>query len=237
MRPSCVSRTSRSRRSPRRTRPISWLGLAVASSSRSRVGRLPRRKGLSRHVDLHMKHSTKVSYRSTVEVHLLPFFGKMLLTEIRASDIAAFQRHLSTGKRSLKTVRNVVAVLTAALRVAVDRDLIDSVPNVRRVKVPEPDFRFLRREEMRALLETANDTWESAFRFALLSGLRLGEVRALRFEQVNFDTGEVFVDRACGGRSRAPPSMERSGPLRCRRPPSPVSTGRGDRARVWSSQQ
>ena len=50
--------------------------------------------------------------------------------------------------------------------------------------------------EMRALLAAANDTWQSAFRFTLLSGLRLGEVRALCFEQVNFDTGELFVDRA-----------------------------------------
>ena len=143
-----------------------------------------------------MKYSTKVSYRTTAEVDLLPFFGKMLLSEIGASDIAAFQRHLSTGKRSPKTVRNIVAVLTAAMRVAVDWDLIDSVPSVRRVKVPLPEYRFLNREEMRALLAAANDTWESAFRFTLLSGLRLGEVRALCFEQVNFDTGEIFVDRA-----------------------------------------
>lgn len=152
---------------------------------------------LRRYVDVHLKYSTKVSYRSALEVHLVPYFEGKTLQDIDAPAIAGLQAFLlDGGRRAPKTVHNLVAVLTAALGVARDWGYLEAVPHVKRVRVPKPAFRFLTVDEAHRLVDASNDTWRSMITLALRTGLRLGELRALTWEQVDTGARSIRVDRA-----------------------------------------
>ncbi len=97
---------------------------------------------MSRYADVHLKYSTKVSYRSALEVHLVPYFEGRTLQEIDAPAIAGLQAHLlDGGRRAPKTVHNGVCVLTAVLRVERDWGYLEDLPHARRVRVLKPRFR------------------------------------------------------------------------------------------------
>lgn len=152
---------------------------------------------LSRYVDVHLKYSTKVTYRSALEVHLVPRFAGQVIRDIDAPAIAALQADLlDGGQRSPKTVRNIVAVLTKALAVAVDWGYLDEVPNVRRLRVPKPKMRFLSLTECEALEACTTGYWAHMIFVARMTGMRIGELRALTWDQVDLDRMTVRIDRA-----------------------------------------
>jgi integrase len=73
---------------------------------------------------------------------------------------------------------------------------IDRLPIIRRLKQPQVDFDFLIFEEVDALVAAARDGWpRRAILFALRTGLRQGEERGLKWDDVDFRSGRVHVQR------------------------------------------
>ncbi len=150
----------------------------------------------SHHIDVHQAYSTKDSTRSIFRAHILPRFSAWTLEDIDSRALSDLQTDLVSGPRKKKTVLNIMTALTAALGVAVEWGYIDAVPRVRLVEADKPPFRFLERSESDALLATASARWRVPFLVALRTGLRLGEVRALRWQHISFDTAKIHVERA-----------------------------------------
>src|SRR5260370_27506882 len=73
-----------------------------------------------------IKHSTLVGYRKILKYHLVPVFGKMLLTELRRKHLRDWAA--SHPDMSAKRMRNVLSPLRVALDAAVERELIESNP-------------------------------------------------------------------------------------------------------------
>lgn len=195
------------RRSPVQTRRGALAFEQELLAAESLTSRVPKRGAdkevgefaaeyLARHVDLHCKYSTQVTIRSAFRVHILPYFGGWRLGDIDRPALAGFQATLLSGDRGKKTVRNIMSTLTGALRVAEEWGYIDDVPRVRLVKAARPSFRFLEPDEVQRLLAAAPDRWRIAFLVALRAGLRLGEIRALQWKHVSFDTAMIRVERA-----------------------------------------
>ncbi|MBI4820868.1 MAG: site-specific integrase [Deltaproteobacteria bacterium] len=151
---------------------------------------------LEQHVRVHHKYSTLVSYESALSQHLVPFFKTAPITSITERDVAALQAHLLDGSRTAKTVRNVVAVLGAALRVADEWKLIDGLPTIRYPKAEVPTFRFLTLEQCRRLETGTTAYWLPMQILARKAGLRLGELCALEGEQFDLSNARVRIDRA-----------------------------------------
>jgi integrase len=93
------------------------------------------------------------------------------------------------------------------LRYAVEIEILETIPRVRLLRVPKPDFE---------LLEAAryNPEWYAMIFFALRTGLRYGELCELRWYDVDLNNGRVNVRRSCylgyvttpkGGREREIP--------------------------------
>ncbi len=151
---------------------------------------------LEQHVRVHHKYSTLVSYESALSQHLVPFFKASPITSITERDIATLQSRLLDGTRTAKTVRNIVAVLGAALRVAEEWKLIDRMPTIRYPKAEESTFRFLTLQDCRRLEEGTTSYWLPMLILARKAGLRLGELCALESEQLDLENARVRVDRA-----------------------------------------
>ncbi|MBX3155532.1 MAG: hypothetical protein KF773_06015 [Deltaproteobacteria bacterium] len=74
------------------------------------------------------------------EGHLKPEFGALQLDEIGTGEIAAFRASLVEKKLSEKHINNILAVLSKALKYAVDCELISKSPKIGLYKVERPEI-------------------------------------------------------------------------------------------------
>ena len=102
-------------------------------------------------------------------------------------------KHLSN-----KSINNVLTLLRHMLKVAKKRGLISTVPEIEAYRVPEPDTDFLSFEEADRLIEGARELgeWRTMIVVALRTGLRFGELIALRWEDVDLVAGKLTVRKS-----------------------------------------
>jgi len=150
----------------------------------------------------YVRSNNKPSVRKNKDMilarHLLPAFGRMKLEEIRVHDIERLKASLLDGERSRKTVNNVLACLAKILRYAQETEVIERAPRVRLLKVERPKYRFLDFQEYDALVVASKPEadWHVAILLGGDAGLRLGEIRALRWEDVDLKTDRLTISRA-----------------------------------------
>ncbi len=158
-------------------------------------------------VEPERKPATAASYRDMVRRHIAPELGHLRLDRLSATDVRLFLRLKSTqpcarGRPlSSRSIQYLHAILRSALSQAVRDDLISR--NVCELVAPpradEQSFRgsHLEPDEARALLAAADGTRLSAmWRLALTSGLRKGELLALRWDDLDLDRGVLTVRRS-----------------------------------------
>ena len=159
-----------------------------------------------------------VSYAQLTEInirrHLEPAFGSLQLSEISERDVLQFIREKSAGGGacpSLKpaTLLNILSMLGRVLALAVEEGEIERNPcrNLRKLlaKVDRQQSDEVggidswTRDEVRKLLAVAREH-ESVFHplleFLLSTGVRKGEVLALKWQDLDFDGARVHVRRA-----------------------------------------
>ena len=153
------------------------------------------KKWLEIHARAHCKTSTYQRYEQIFRIHLSPRFGSRPIDRIERDDLKRYVSELATSKRhGLGTLRNIVATLRAVLNEAVEDRLIEGNPASRLGKYAfgnarKRDIDFLTRSEAAGLLAAAkihSPTCFPLFLVALRTGLRLGELIALHWEDVQF---------------------------------------------------
>lgn len=142
------------------------------------------------------KPSTQQDKASILKHHLTPSFGKKRLTDITYASIQDYAAGKAM-KLSKKTVNNHLTVLRRLLVVAKKRGLIQAVPEIEWLKAPDPEFDFLDFEEAERLLAAAEQgEWRTMILVALRTGMRQGEILALRWEDVDLGKGQLSVRRS-----------------------------------------
>jgi integrase len=149
--------------------------------------------------------------------HLGPAFGHLRLDEIGVGEIAAFRASLirrdarlggsskhgggrsAKKKLSDKRINNILTVLSKALRYAADVQLIDFAPKVGMLKVERPEFVCWDLVQYRRVLDAAKaegDDWYVAACLAGEAGLRVGEIRGLRWsEDVDLVAATITINQ------------------------------------------
>jgi integrase len=165
---------------------------------------------------LERRRSTVRSYQVMLDLYAIPVFGTRLLREVSSDDLARMSRKMKDAKLSDSTRAKHLRGLSACLNAAAKRTppLLDRVPHLNPSERPRP----VRREEgyftddERALLLAAlpEGLYRTLFRVAFLSGLRKGELIALRWQDVDFERGQLHVRFSYSGRElTSPKSHER----------------------------
>ncbi len=146
--------------------------------------------------------ATKADYARDLTRYAAPFFGSRRLSEIEPRDVKKFTQELSEKGLSTATVRRVLAPVRALLATAVEEGLIRTNPalGIRLAQTAsDPDdeghVKALSESELSALLAATPDQWRLLFRFLAHTGLRISELVALRWGDLDLDEGWVRIRR------------------------------------------
>jgi integrase len=150
------------------------------------------------------KPSTVEAVRSALRVHLEPQFGSRTLDRI---DKATVERFIAAERRAgmaPKSIRNYLGVLHSVYELGIENGWARENP-VKRAAKPEstgsPEIRFLALEEVEAVLvavpgDTLGPLERVLYLAAAMTGLRQGELLALRWQDVDWLAGKIRVRRA-----------------------------------------
>ncbi len=137
-------------------------------------------------------------YRVVVTKHLIPGLGSVSLQKLTPEKIQAFYAQKLDEGKSPKTIQLIHAVLHQALENAVKWNLVPrnvaklvSLPRIKRYEA-----QTLTVEQVKRLLEVARGSRiEVMLLVALNTGMRRGELCALRWGDIDFENGLIFVRR------------------------------------------
>lgn len=136
------------------------------------------------------------SYESTIRVHLVPRIGGIPLSRLRPQDVQRMESEMLAGGLSAKTVRNTHGVLHRALERAVKWRQLPANP-LDGVDLPRRDpreMRALTAEQAHAVLSAAaQDGLGALWVLMLTTGMRQGELLALRWRDVDLIEGRLAV--------------------------------------------
>jgi integrase len=143
-----------------------------------------------------LKFSSKKFYDNMVDTHLIPVFGDKQLRLITKDSVQGFLNAKAQGSSSWKTVKHIRTVFGSILEAAVRDELLTSNPIrktrlSRRIHVEEPIQ--ISAESVRALLEALPEPSRSIATLLAMTGLRVGEQLALRWQDIDFDKGFFSV--------------------------------------------
>jgi integrase len=127
--------------------------------------------------------SKKIIYR----LHLDDRLGDKRLDEIDVGEIARFRAELvQRGDLSEKRINNILAVLSKPLHYAADCQVIAKAPKVGLFKVERPEivaWDFAQYARILAAAKAEGPEWYAGACLAGEAGLRIGEVKALRWRE------------------------------------------------------
>src|SRR3954470_15686695 len=163
-------------------------------------------------VDLDRKPSTVTDYRSIVRAHLVPAFGTLRLEDLTGERIEAWEATLTISNRSQ------AKILTIPTGVRKRARRVHKLGYNAMADIEKPRFRantaieVFSPEEIWALVRAAESLQDAAiFITAAFTGLRRGELVALRWRDVDFAACRV---RVCGSYAGARLTTPKSGKVR-----------------------
>lgn len=150
-----------------------------------------------------VKESSAVKYRSLLEKHIIPTFRDCRFCELTNEKIQTFSTELLTGGgthgRALaaKTVSDILSVFRSILSFAAEQGkTIPTDGRGIRIKRKQKPLRVLSRSEQdilcKYLLENA-DRKNIGILLCLFTGVRVGELCALRWEDISFHDYTVHI--------------------------------------------
>ena len=202
------------------------LSAAMAAVDRGELARPTRetfeayaRRWLTEHRP-RVEAATAIDYANSLENHLLPYFGRMRLAAITTEHVRAYVAAKAEGtapvreqpegrggriklRLSPKTVNNQVGLLGLILGHAAADGVISRSPiNGRdrrrplKLKPPHKERDYLRPDEVSLYLEACSEFWLPRAATLILTGVRIGELLALTWGDVEWQGAAIVVRRA-----------------------------------------
>lgn len=143
---------------------------------------------------LHNKPSEVHTKERNLRIHIVPALGHLRLDQIGSEQADKFASAQLEAGYSAKTINNHLAILSKMLGLAAERHKITRSPKVELLRVASQDPVFLTFGQADKLVDATDDgIWRTMVIVALKTGLRLGELRALRWSDVDLDRGLLRV--------------------------------------------
>lgn len=146
----------------------------------------------------HITPRTIQTYSGVIRLHIVPIIGNIKMAKLTSVHVRRVISTMNEKGLSANYIHHTHGVMSVAFNAAVDSKIIKSNPaegikTPRRIKKP---LNIVDRERVPDFITAAmEDVNGRAIVFLLMTGLRVGEERALRWADIDFDAARMNVER------------------------------------------
>ncbi|MBY5888086.1 site-specific integrase [Rhizobium leguminosarum] len=171
-----------------------------------------------------LERSTLDQRRRHLRFHIVAFIGETFISKLSVPAVREFEDRLRAEGRSSVMIKKVLVSLGGILADAMERGLAtrNSVRDIRRSRKGrhrrqekrqkgrlEVGVDIPTRDEIRALLGALEGNWRPLLLTVVFTGMRSSELRGLRWQDVDFQRGEINIrQRVDQYREIGPPKSE-----------------------------
>lgn len=154
-----------------------------------------------------VKPRTYSRYQSIIELHLIPELGDVSIENLKRRAIQEFltkkkkEGNLLSGKALSSASTNLIlTVLSMAFKYAIDMEICEDNPCLRLKRIPEDckQIEAFTRDEQKKIetyIKNSDDRRLFGILLGFYSGMRIGELIALEWQDVNFDKCIIYVNK------------------------------------------
>lgn len=161
-----------------------------------------------------LKETTQEGYWSAYNLHFKPFFGKYKAKEISRSLGERFIAEKKEEGQSEKSLNNFLIILKAMFNYALDDDKINKNPfkKIKPFEVAPYKFAILNLKQIANLLDKSKDNLQAftLLYIAVFTGIRQGELRALKWESINYDEKYIYIHKTRSKNNDVKPKSKKS---------------------------
>lgn len=142
-----------------------------------------------------IKVTTYNKYESIIRNHIVPDFGNLMINSITMDKFTAFSNYLLEKGLSKSTINDILLVLNMGLSFA-EKEYKLNIPKASFFRITKKEMRVLSIQEQELLvnyLMQKDDIFSFAILLALFTGMRIGELCALEWEDI--DNNKIRINK------------------------------------------
>jgi integrase len=159
-----------------------------------------------------LRMPTATNYKYHYERHIKPYFGHIPLGDITDEDVLLFRKLLEGEGYKASTINLYIKILCQPLLAAYKKKIIDTHPceMLRKLSEPGSDIDPFSFSELKHLLDALKEkepAWHDLILFWSRTGLRPGELYALRWQHIDFFNKKALIRESkqqIGGKAGPP---------------------------------
>lgn len=147
----------------------------------------------------HIKESSLASYRSKIEKHILTYFSGVKYSAVTAEMLEEFISDKTSSGLSGKYIEDIVIMMKSAAKWAeTTHCFLNQIRNVQLPKAMKKETETFSDSEQKALLHAIHSNTEptaTGIRLAIYTGIKIGELCALQWKDIDFEQGVLRVTK------------------------------------------
>ena len=144
-----------------------------------------------------IKESTAANYRMKIEKHIVPAFGSMNAALIKTKAVYEFMEKKLRNGLSARYISDIMVVLKSIFRYAAREYNINNViDGIIMPKKSKPEITIMSKDEQKRLanyISNNRNTSALGVALSLYTGMRIGEICALRWENIDIEKRVLTV--------------------------------------------
>lgn len=153
------------------------------------------------------KESTCYDYQSVINSRLISFFANKDVAKISINDIKKWKECIDKKKLNITYKNKCYTVLNLILNYGVKNNIIEENPlnkidcfkktqdDKQKIQENEP-IRYITYEQFKKLISVIDDDfWCTFFNLLYFTGIRIGELQALKWNDINFENNTISINK------------------------------------------